>query len=280
MNNREKYLPCSDWLFYKIYVSKDFADEIVIKINDYFVKSIDFDDKNLWFFIRYSDPKFHIRIRISKLGNSKFDNLTDDINQILTPYFNSNIVWKAEIGSYIRELDRYYNENIIESELIFHIDSTAIAKIIKCFFADKSHMPSRWIISIYLIEDLFKLFRYSISEKINLLGRLVNSFEKEFNVEKSFNREFSKLFSNLERPMINCLPIEISKILSERYLEIEKVIPIIQKRIDNLQINKDSLISSFIHMTANRIFVCNPRFQELVVYKYLYRYHITNQAKS
>lgn len=64
MKNRT-FIPGSEWIYFKLYTGTKTADailknELYVYVNE--MLSNDIADK--WFFIRYTDPDFHIRLRL------------------------------------------------------------------------------------------------------------------------------------------------------------------------------------------------------------------------
>ncbi len=272
MEIKERFLPGKEWLYYNIYISNDFADEVVILFSDFFT-NLKIDN---WFFIRYNIPEFHLRVRFNSFSYS----LIDQINTLLQPYFDNRIIWNVDIGTYCREIERYCDENIIESEQLFHYDSNSIARIMKHYLQHESSvLPSRWIVAIKLTNDYFDLFKYSRQKKIDLLKQIISLLSEEFKIGKNFNNEFNLLFQNY-RYYINNLPTNLIEILESRYAKIEKPISVIKKRVDNSNYNVGNLVSSYFHMSNNRLFDCNPRFQELIVYMFILRMEIELKAKK
>ena len=71
---QKNFILGDEWLYYKIYTGAKTADNILIDVIKPIAQTL-FDEQVIdkWFFIRYSDPDFHIRVRfhcvdISKIG--------------------------------------------------------------------------------------------------------------------------------------------------------------------------------------------------------------------
>ena len=60
------------WIYLKIYICEEVADEFIYSEMCGFINNL--KDKKIlkqWFFIRYSDPDFHIRLRIKAIEAGK-----------------------------------------------------------------------------------------------------------------------------------------------------------------------------------------------------------------
>ncbi|MEF9476554.1 thiopeptide-type bacteriocin biosynthesis protein [Chryseobacterium sp. 1B4] len=57
-------IPGGNWIYYKLYMGTKSADEILEdKIKPLADQLIEENVIDQWFFIRYNDPKYHLRIR-------------------------------------------------------------------------------------------------------------------------------------------------------------------------------------------------------------------------
>jgi thiopeptide-type bacteriocin biosynthesis protein len=59
------FLPADQWLYYKIHTDIKTADQVILEAIVPAVNQL-FSNQHIakWFFIRYSDPEFHIRLRL------------------------------------------------------------------------------------------------------------------------------------------------------------------------------------------------------------------------
>ncbi len=78
----------SEWLYYKIYCGVEFADTLLSNhIGTVLQKNQQLGVLDKWFFIRYSDPDFHLRLRASFQGTFLFRCFFNRINKCLTKPF-------------------------------------------------------------------------------------------------------------------------------------------------------------------------------------------------
>tara|TARA_R100000789_G_scaffold100433_1_gene110619 strand:- start:1972 stop:2247 length:276 start_codon:yes stop_codon:yes gene_type:complete len=60
----------SEWLFYKIYVGPKTGDALLTQaVKPLVYKLVSDSLVEKWFFIRYTDPNFHIRLRLRLMHN-------------------------------------------------------------------------------------------------------------------------------------------------------------------------------------------------------------------
>ncbi len=62
---RRKFIPGSRWLYFKIYTGIKTADEVATRTLLPLLREL-YEAKLIddWFFIRYTDPDFHLRLRL------------------------------------------------------------------------------------------------------------------------------------------------------------------------------------------------------------------------
>jgi len=105
-NKQRIYPPVSEWIFYKIYLGKNLAEELIIELGKEANNLINQGVAQKWFFIRYSDPNFHVRFRIyCPLNNRMF--VLDKINAIISRLLSARIIHNVMIDSYHREFERF-----------------------------------------------------------------------------------------------------------------------------------------------------------------------------
>ena len=76
-----------------------------------------------WFFIRYADPRHHIRLRFNFYDNESIGVIISKLHLHLKKLDDLKFIWKVQIENYRREVERYGTNTISLSEEIFHRDS-------------------------------------------------------------------------------------------------------------------------------------------------------------
>lgn len=267
----------SEWLYYKIYTGVKTADLILLEILYPIILDLK-EEKAIdkWFFIRYNDPDNHIRIRFNCKTPENISIVIAKMHLVLNELIEENLVWKIQIDTYQREIERYGERTIEDSETLFWHDSEMILQYLglKSFF-EKNEL--QLLFSFCAIDSFLNSFYLSNTDKLALMDNLQLSFKDEFNVDKTLKKEIDKQYREL-------LP-EIEKLLSEgataNYNEF--CILIQEKRNqnsktiisikDNLEIPLSNFLMSHIHMMVNRQYTSKQRMYELLIYDHLYRYY-------
>jgi len=125
-------LPGSDWLYLKLYGPRTFEDELIAGPLRSFCESATAGGLiDGWFFLRYTDPAPHLRVRFH-----------GDPHTLLGPLMRQVCGWSTELvtrgsrtgysfDTYDREVERYGGEVFIDlAEVVFAADSTAAAALV------------------------------------------------------------------------------------------------------------------------------------------------------
>lgn len=267
----------SEWLYYKIYTGVNTADYVLTeKLNPVILSLLENKIISKWFFIRYNDPDDHIRVRFNC---ETIENITKVINE-LYPVFNeliaSDVIWKLQTDTYQREMERYGESTIIESESIFYYDSKMMLNYatLKPYFEKEE---TQLLFSFLAIDSFLNSFHLTFNDKLVLLDGLQESFKKEFNVDKQLKKEFDKNYRELsleiESFLTNKLVEEYAEIFSAIYEKQNKVDLLVSNIKCNIQIPLNSFLISHVHMMINRQYASKQRTYECLIYDHLYRYY-------
>lgn len=273
----------SEWLYFKIYCGTKTADKIIQEAIEPIVREAhakELIDK--WFFIRYNDPHFHLRVRFHLADLSKIGDLLSIFHREMALMEANGLVWKIQTDTYQRELERYGDTTITLAESLFSEDSFSILKFLSATNGDEREQI-RWIFGLKSIDTLLGAFGYDVEQKLQLLNHLKENFAKEFGMEQNLKSQLDKRYRDY-RPMIESFEEnfpELIAILSERS---EAITPIVEnirllKQDNALEVSLDNLLNSYIHMVVNRLITSNPRMHEMMMYDFLYRQYQSTLAR-
>lgn len=281
------FIPGSEWVYFKIYTGTKTADSILKNELYAFVKEMmkyDFIDR--WFFIRYSDPDFHIRLRLHMKEVYNFTCIFNCFYKMFSPAVDSGFIWSIQCDTYQREMERYGSNSISLIEELFFIDSKFIIELLYSL-SDKNSEEKRWKLALVLIDSFLSAFSYSLLQRKDLLNPLAGSLKKEFgyihrHTTKPLNDKYRFYRDEIEDIMLweNEITESINIIKTRRqaiYSIAEKIIGMEQSY--KLQISLRSLLASLIHMTMNRWFKSKNRLNEMVIYEFLARFYTSEIAK-
>lgn len=251
------------WIYIKMYCGVQTSDSILIEcIHPIIKEHLNNSLIEKWFFIRYKDPDYHLRVRILMKSELYISRIIKSFNKTIKPYIQHGIIWNLEFSTYNRELERYGMYNIENSESYFYLDSEFI---IKNFLHIKNDL-TKLISLIKYIELQVVLFELKDSELLEFLNKMQNNFKSEFNIttheKKILSKKYKVILQEYDGNSFDLVNHKLKKIVL---------------RIINLNNNKQlsvrltNLLSSYIHMTINRVFQSNQRTYEMLIYDFLFR---------
>lgn len=274
-----KFPPGSDWIYLKIYSGVKTSDVILQETIHPLIchlKEQGFID--CWFFIRYNDPKSHIRFRLKLINNQNYNKVFYKINKIFQQYIESGEISNILLDTYTREIERYGETTIESAETLFNKSSDLVLNFLE--YDDEEKI----ITSLFYIDKVLSELKLSIFEKLEWISLFNTSFKKEFHADKALNSQLDKKFRVFK-------PSYLDFIHSEEYTEIRNIIisnikdshfmyeNIIQCQTKHINVvSLSSFFQSIFHMHINRIFTSNQRSFEMIIYDYMYRYYKTLRA--
>lgn len=265
----------SEWLYFKIYSGYKIADIILLEyLNEKIELLLSKNIIKKWFFIRYYDSDSHVRIRFQVNKKEDVFKVIQELNPVFEDLLDKNLIWKVQNDTYLREVERYGLDTIEASETLFYFDS----KMMLNYLTLKNEFEkeeTQLLFSCLSIDSFLNAFDLSTSEKLTLLDTMQQGFKNEFNATKVLKNELDKHYRSLEKDIsiaLNDILVSNYQILIERNNNIQPIIQIIKA---NLEINRNSFISSHIHMMINRQFTSRQREYETIIYDHLFRYYKT-----
>ncbi|WP_242257949.1 lantibiotic dehydratase [Streptococcus thoraltensis] len=121
-NVRQK-VPFDEWLYFKLYMSADRQEEFLSDTMPQILNLVKSDD-GMSFYIRYTDPKFHIRLRVRTQNLYKSFEKIQEIFQLCV---KNKLVSNIDISTYDREIERYGGlKRIFLVEEIFCLDTEIV----------------------------------------------------------------------------------------------------------------------------------------------------------
>ena len=99
-----------------------------------------------------------------------------------------DIIWKVQLDTYNRELERYGANTMELSESLFCHDSWATLQFLDLIEGDEGERL-RWLYGLRAIDGLLEAFQYNIGEKLQLMERLKIGFGQEFNMSRPLKKQ-------------------------------------------------------------------------------------------
>ncbi|MBD0331821.1 MAG: lantibiotic dehydratase, partial [Chitinophagaceae bacterium] len=282
----------SEWLYAKLYCGTKTAEKILCDVLKPLTEKLILENKiDSFFFLRYNDQGEHIRIRFHNSQNKDFwKHIMYMLRIVLQTYMNNHTVHDLQFETYQREIERYGVDTMELSESIFYHHSVAILNFISMLDSDAGEQY-RWQVALKAIDIILDDFHYTTVQKRDLIKMLHNNFSKEFKIGAQEQKKISERFSgnkqliqqlmndsldDYENLKIGIQPFYIN---STSYRNtIDGILSASSVSSDPLHLTR--LMSSYLHMFINRMFLSSQRKVELVIYDYLLKYYESKIARE
>lgn len=231
---------------------------------------------NKWFFIRYGDPDWHIRLRL-------FVNHGCDVNIIFsllngtTNILVSNGVYKVQFDTYQREIERYGQKHIESIESVFCCDSEFVSALLCESQINDYSFEMRWKYAFYSLNSAINALGFSCFEAFNLFDSMSKYLFNEFGGSDELKSNLSKNCREFRQEVSSSL--DLIHLSNNSRLLLERRNELLQMLYEECKMNEilrkefiGNLLPSIIHMHCNRIFTFDQRKYELMIYELLSRY--------
>jgi thiopeptide-type bacteriocin biosynthesis protein len=288
---RRSFPPGSEWLFVKLYVGTTSADRVLAQVLER-VRRDELCDR--WFFIRYADPGYHLRLRFHGNPDVLRGELLPAIDRATTPMIEDGTIQRVVLDTYVREVERYRGPEAIElAERIFHIDSEAVLALIAMLEPGDTGDDERWQIAFcgasMLLDDLgldadqehelLELLRVRLGRQNRADDALGRALGGRFRNERS-TLEGLRSLATLDGPASGLRPgIEVLKRRSDALAPLVAELAALDCG-RQLVVIRQRLAASFVHMHLNRVLRSNQARQELVIYDFLLQLSKSRRARQ
>ncbi len=288
---KRTFVPGSEWYFIKIYCGSNTAERIIKEVIKPVTDRLEKErlvDK--WFFIRYADPDYHIRLRFYNERQPGFWlQVQEEFNRYSADLLQYGMIRKIQADTYVRELERYGTQTIELSESFFHYDSKCALDIISNIYGDEGELY-RWLFAMRCIDRYLDGCGFELTDKKKAIDTMSRSFLYEFGnsaamirqLDDKYRQEMKRISSFLnpaEDDKNNISPL--TQLIHNHAVHIDGFF----KQIHSLETDENSrytlnnLLSSYLHMFLNRLFVVNQRKHEMVIYYFLSKYYESKIAR-
>jgi thiopeptide-type bacteriocin biosynthesis protein len=269
------FYPGDRWVFFKIYGGLVTCDNLLFnKIFPLAMRLTKAGVVKKWFYIRYSDPRYHLRVRFELSSPECFAGVVESMNRAIAPLCRKRLLDKMVIDTYRREIERYAENMMETSESLFCHESICICTVLK-HLAKTGRLDNRWMIAFRLAESMLSSFGLALEEKYNLSKRMRQSMLKEFGFDEHNQKPLNERYRTLRKDIMNSVEGVFDK-------PVESAIDNYAHAIsDTLEMDakRDLNITSHIHMMNNRLFAGHSRFHETVLYFCLSRFYESQLAR-
>ncbi|WP_439879722.1 lantibiotic dehydratase [Pontibacter sp. MBLB2868] len=282
---KRKLLPGNEWLYFKIYCHPSRSNQI---LTDSILPVVNRLQKQgtvrQWFYVRYRDPEYHIRVRLA-VSPAYVGSALNTLHQKLARQLEKGVVRDVQLAVYERELERYGPELMEATEAFFSASSALVAGTIKQHSHEETDFAYYEVGFSGIDAIATSIFTADLAEKAAFFSGLYERFYLEFNGDKVLREQLSATYRVVSRTSI--LPVFPPDAPKEK-LALRKLWHRMQATLQEIEQKaamlpperKTRFAADLMHMHLNRLFVDEPRKQEMVAYYCLWRHYKSLIARS
>ncbi len=288
------FMPGSEWLYAKLYCSPSHADRLLRELVQPLVKEVmGAGTADGWFFIRFSDPRWHLRLRLHGNPAALSLHVLPRLGWLAGEQQRQGTLWRMQLDSYEREIERYGGpRGIAVAERLFQLDSELCLALLP-LFSGEGGAQLRWQLAFCGADLLFSGLGFSLEQKRTETERLARFREQEYVIDKTYKEQMARMFRDqrhklaalLDRGMANGENLLPPQAISA-YARCSAGLASLRRQFEDLeqsgQLTKPlhEFAESFVHMHLNRIFRSSALTQETVVYEFLTRMYAAKLAQA
>ena len=285
-----RFPPGSEWLYVKLFTGTATADQVLRRVARAVGSSLAAGGADQWFFVRYGDPDWHLRLRVHGAPDTLLRETLPLLHGITAPLLETGQLWCVQLDTYEREVERYGGEAGIRlAERAFHADSDAVLAIVRELTGDAG-AELRWRVALRGVDLLFDDLGLTLEQKLAIARRAQDGYGREFGAAGDFQRQVSRRYRD-ERASVELLldperdpPVELAASIQALHQRSTVLAPVgleLRALADagRLSLEIPELAMSLAHMHVNRVLRSAQRAQELVLYELLVRAYSTQAAR-
>jgi thiopeptide-type bacteriocin biosynthesis protein len=281
------FAPGSEWLYAKLYSGTVMADRVLLELAASLIEPLAAQRAiDGWFFIRYEDPHPHLRLRLHGDRDAIQKIAVPALHEAVAPLVADGALWRFELASYERELERYGGEAGIElCERIFHADSLAVLGLLRRSNQDDRARSARWRLGLAGVEALLADFEPELPRRLVLARRLRDSFHREFRIGQKQRHRLGEKFrrerASIEEALARSANPWCRAVLEQRSGRIAEPVARLRElaAAGRLAASVEEIVASLVHLHVNRLLRSAQRLQEVVLYDFLARGHESRLAR-
>ena len=279
---QRKFSIGSEWFYLKIYTGEKTSDALLVEtIYPLVQQLLKTQIIQEFFFIRYRDTDTHLRLRFKGNAHLEFyHHVVRAVEKALHNSVEEGIIYRVQVDTYQRELERYGIEHMALCETLFHYDSLSTLSFMV-------HTGNDFDENLRVAFAMRKIDRLLVGANLSpdtcrtILAQLKESFFQEFGGESTLRHQLNEKYRLYRSLMDQALADNFSITDHSEEWEYNQA-QLLQKMATSLTDQKQlfGVISSLIHMIVNRLFPSKQRAYELVIYHCLTKHYDALRARQ
>ncbi|KQR69837.1 lantibiotic dehydratase [Pedobacter sp. Leaf176] len=255
---KEFFPPGKEWLYFEIYCHQQRSDMLLSGPIAHFLDAYKSLIKS-WFFIRYNENGYHLRLRILLNDENDGQILTSSFSDYLEEYLSAGLISDLQLRTYRRETQRYGTNLIEEIERHFSSDSHFVLSL----FETNPDAINKYKLCSDLVEKIQAKALFNDKVFTEVIKMMSDSFNEEHHLEasdfKKMNTQY-QIYRKTEYINLTDNQLIAFNSFADSFINILKIC------------NPERMVQLFsdlLHMHVNRLFNKDQRTHEMVVYYFL-----------
>jgi thiopeptide-type bacteriocin biosynthesis protein len=280
---QRRFTPGSEWLYAKLYTGPAVADRLLVELIQPVVDAaLQSGAVTSWFFIRYSDPEPHLRLRLKGDPGRLAGEVLPLLAVSFAPFVEDGQISRWQLETYVREVERYGgDQGIALAEDLFGVDSACVLAILPSVPGDEG-LAWRWKLALCGVDLLLEALGFDLPHKCDWVRERRDAFAAEFRVDSRVKRQLGDKYRTERQGIDELLRLAHSpdgeeypalRALRQRTRALAPIAHQLRalEQAGRLSVSLPALAASYAHMHVNRSLRSAHRFQELALYELLDR---------
>ncbi|MFA8436884.1 MAG: thiopeptide-type bacteriocin biosynthesis protein [Marinifilaceae bacterium] len=260
--------PGDQWLYLKLYLNPQLANQVILTRIVPIARQL-LEEKKIhqWFFIRYFDSDFHLRIRFD-CRNDNWSEVYQFVREGLATDLECGVIWKLELSTYQREYLRYGKDAIVDVETVFWLDTELSCDFLEEYYCQEND-SMKWIDALRRINFYMACMGKTLEQKISFVDSMWSEFENDFVLAKENRIQLDKHYRYY-----------LGKTVSlSRDFDRNNITEALEEKFNRIPMD-DSMLAGLVHMFCNRFFDQAPLKCESICYYFLKKHLKSQLARS
>lgn len=275
------------WYYLKIFCGVSVSDRLLIEnVWPGVAELVKTAAVDRWFFIRYVDPKPHLRVRCRVADVAEITHVEGLMKAALASAVSDGRIWSVEVSRYEPETVRYGGPAAMDlCEALFQLDSeSTLSLLVEKEFVEPS---KRWQVILYLTDQLWRSFGYDDQELEDRYNAMSLSFRAGQRYPRPLKVAADRLFRETRSSLDRLLKGKASEdsiysIMARRARDFAPIARSIRRLSDNGELGRPlhDIVSSLAHMSIDRLTLSSNTSHEVAIYELLCRYYRMERSRS
>jgi thiopeptide-type bacteriocin biosynthesis protein len=248
--------PGSDWLFAKLYCPRDLAEDLIVgPLLTFADDAVSSGWAKKWFFLRYSDPEPHLRLRFQSVPELLSGELLPRLCAWGAELMARDLCLRFGLDTYEREVERYGGPSgVSAAESLFAADSRAVAQLLH-LIGRRELQLDRILLAVVSVDDLLMSLRMDEVTRLQWYREQVTSRREVSHEYRQLKSSLRSLVSDPGHLLAQPGGEAAARILAARRAALAPVADRLVGLAEQNELSQPltTLYRSFVHLHCNRL---------------------------